>query len=258
MEKLRQPRALAQTIAELLCSSDYLINSPYPEGENIKIADWLYLAAGIEGIIFDRAHLLSDFGYCRGADNYELDRDQLLTSTLSELTRFLFCWGALESIIDQVDPPPHPSRKGKINAGCYLIQLHYKNNPPYGVDTAREALIVSLQEWNAPEELNQRFNRLSEFGNAAIVLHGIYGLRNELAHGSLNFPTLLDHTGIVETIKLCSLLTLITVQMLLAASLPGLHFNSSGISGVPYIDCDFQELLQHLHLVEHAWPENLP
>lgn len=257
MSIFREPQELAGSLGELLSSNDYLGNSPFSEEDNLRIADWLYIAAGLKSVLLDRARLLPGFGYYRGADHFELARDDLLTIAVSELTRFLFCWGALETTVDLINPPPDTDRRGKINAACSLIRKHFGDSPVAGVSEVLEALRRSLQTWHAPDDLLIRFNRTTEYGLAAVGLHAVYGLRNHLVHGSLRFPELPEQAGIVESIRLGMSLTLVSLQTLFAAAFPDLQCTPSLVSGVPFDECDFQLILRYLHLKEDAWPQEL-
>lgn len=257
MAELREPRDLAASLGDLFNSGDYIYECSFSDEDSARIADWLYLAAGLESVYLDRARFLPDFGFCRGADSYELARDELLIGTTSELTRFLFCWCALEALVELIRPPLVPNRPGKINFACQLIRSQFGDIPVAGVESALASLRSSLAGWNASSKLLARLERVSEYGKSAVALHGIYELRNELAHGSLRLPTLPEQTAIVKSIRLSSLLTLVSVQMLLIANKPDVHCTISLVSGVPFLDCDVQTVLRHLHLLDRDWPEGV-
>ena len=75
---------------------------------------------------------------------------KLLNETTSELTRFPFCWGALESLVELLKPPQDPERPVKVNSACYLIRSRFGDSPIQGVV---DALARLNNSW-APLEMH--------------------------------------------------------------------------------------------------------
>jgi len=238
---------IASAIAELVGSSTFIANAPWSDGDSAQVADWLHLAAGVENVGLDRARKLDDFGFCRGADQWELARDAALAVSVTELARFLFVWGGLETAISAIDPPVDLARPGKINAACQLIRGTYGDSPLRGVTSLLASLEKDADQWGG-DSVGARFGRLAEYGRSAIGLHVVYGLRNRLAHGSLRLPGHEEGEAVARTIQTCSTLTLLSLQMLLSAALR--RQETFDVWSLEFGECDVHFLLNNLHLHE--------
>ncbi|WP_213580318.1 hypothetical protein [Paenibacillus lautus] len=158
------------------------------------------------------------YGWCGYADDHTDKRDLLLKRYVTEVGIFNFIWGALEAIIDIIEPPAVPHVRGKINKTCNFINLHFHNKLPYYLD-----LLHLLHECFSQtfSNLKQVFSLKPYINISGVALFAIYKVRNRLAHGVLQIPDLIDIDGIIEEnkqiklIQLCSRLILLTIQMLI-------------------------------------------
>jgi hypothetical protein len=152
--------------------------------------EWLNIASGIKKIEFDISRFDTSYGYCSNADQWHGAREELLEKYITELTRFSYVWGALESLIDDLNPPSAPDR-GKINAICYYI----KNRLEFSdIINQYTNLLTKLKETLEPTDVREsnileRFQKIPEYiSQHGIGLFVIYKLRNQFAHGSISFP----------------------------------------------------------------------
>ena len=185
-----------------------------------KLHEWLTAASGIVSVRFDTIRYDDSHGWCAPADEFNSARDVLLQQYVTELTRFTYCWTALESMVDVIDLPT-AAQRGKINSACYYIQQHSPNDN--GVVYYRHVLHDFRQMLGECGEVDiyKRF-RYPEFVSIrSLALYVIYYVRNSFAHGTLyvpipdseNQPT----SPYVPLIQLASRLTLMSIQHLLAA-----------------------------------------
>jgi hypothetical protein len=176
----------------------------------LQSADWLLIAAGVTHIEFDRAKLDPQFGYCRGADDFELRRDELHARFLLDLARFTYSWGALESIISIIKP--YGMKKGKIAAACRYINTHFDPSPGVPLfDILTEKLKTLYDESNVSK-------KVAEYGAYGAPLKVVYEKRNEFAHGALHFPVPEEgnssHSDITH-IRVSTTIVLLSIQMLM-------------------------------------------
>lgn len=188
-----------------------------------NLGDWLTVASGIVSVRFNSIRFDDNFGWCSSADEFNQAREQLFQQCVSELTRFTYCWGALECAIDIVDPIRAP-QPGKINNAAYYIGNRSPQDrgfPLYSdvLGRFRQILIDEL-----PEEKNilSRFEAPPFVPFRALGMYVIYCFRNQFAHGALDFP-LPDpenqpNNPYTQLIPLASRLVLLSIQHLLAAT----------------------------------------
>lgn len=190
-------------------------------GEMYQMSEWLRIAAGIKSVDLDLIRFDDQFGWCSGADRYELARQDILRKHVTSMAVFLFVWGALEAAVEAISPPPHPdkSRQGKINSACHYISKYFKTDltiRPY-----REVLcqFTGLLSRSASfQRLAADLNLPTHMGEEGFGLFIVYKLRNEFAHGDTIFPVPDDeHRPISEDptiVKLATRIVLLSIQML--------------------------------------------
>lgn len=209
---------LDEHIAELchvITASDYC-------GEWIRVYEWLHIAGSIESISLDTIKNNQTFGWCRGSDEYDIARDELMQTFVRELSVFNFIWGSLESAIDLVKPKKQPNKnnKEKIGDTCYLLGKNY--SPHSIIKYLREECELfekQSKECFGFEKVQKRITKVDDFGVAGVGLYAVYELRNLFAHGSMTFP---EPDGNNEPISPynsmvnhASRIVLITIQMLM-------------------------------------------
>lgn len=198
-------------LVEILSASEL-----FYEWENV--AEWLRLAASIKNVEIDIIQFDQGFGYCSSADQYSMAREELMRRFVSELSRFNFVWGGLESCLNNIKPPKHPdnSKRGKISNACYYLKKYFELKPLpscLGEELSAFRLAASLCFG-----YEKRFDRSR---GAGCGLFTVYELRNLFAHGSLRFPEpdnenqpISDHQDMVSH---ATRIVLLSTQMLLLA-----------------------------------------
>lgn len=191
--------------------------------EWFNVADWLLLAASIESVVVCAGKHDSAWGFCEAASEFENAYAELREGFVDRLTVFMFVWSALEAAIDVIDPPPDPAARGKIRAACrYLYEQCTDGEFLLGLsDTVAEFKRLA----HSCEGLQKAARRLDEVevGPAGAGLYAVYELRNQFAHGSLNFPMpdeenrpIGPHQTLIET---ATRIVLLELQMLLLVTL---------------------------------------
>jgi hypothetical protein len=208
--------------------TDVLVESThYYEWE--ETAEWLLLAGSIKSVLVDIIQYDGGFGFCSDADEFTCSKEDLLERLVTDLTRFNYVWGAIESAINTIKPPKHPqkNKSGKIRDACYLLNNYFNNREPVlFLKESIDDFIGASQSCFGYEKVQSRYSEVNEFGVLAIGLYCVYELRNSFAHGSLSFPTpdeenrpISEHSSMVIA---ATRVALITLQMLLLA-----HYNES-------------------------------
>ena len=217
-----------------------------------KLTEWLTAASGIVSVRFDTIRYDDSHGWCGPADEFNSARDALLQHYVTELTRFTYCWTALESTVDVIDPPRAPQR-GKINRACYYIQQHSPDDN--GVIYYRHVLhdfrqmLVDCGEVDA----HKRFRSPTFVSIRSLALYVIYHVRNSFAHGTLHLPIPDSEnqpkSPYVPLIQLASRLTLMSIQHLLAAAHEThVHTWEAIPDDGPEIEHEFHAFLASLHV----------
>lgn len=187
----------------------------------MDVKEWLRVASGIGTVTLDTRQFDVYIGWCRFADEFMEARDRLLQDYVTELTRFTYCWAALECAVDAIAPPPAPLR-GKINnACCYIAENSHSTK---GVRYYTELLYDFRQRLVECQELRvlRRFESPSFVSINSQALYVIYGVRNQFAHAELALP-LPDsdnqpQSPYIPLVQLASRLTLMSIQHLVGAA----------------------------------------
>ena len=221
--------------------------------------DWLNVAAGIVKVDFDVIRHDKDFGYCGSADDWHGAREESLQKYITEFTRFTYVWGALESLIADINTPPAPV-KGNINSICQYMKNNLKADDiitPYEQLLGDLINILISSDVNEPKILD-RFKGADHVSIHGTGLYVIYKLRNLFAHGVIRFP-LPDEDNkstskYPDLVYISSRIVLLSLQMIWLA-----YYKDSDLRSRIYWDCypedeenDYEycinEILKNLHL----------
>lgn len=187
----------------------------------LVLSEWLRVAASIKNVDVDWIRFETDFGWCSGADHYELAREQILRRFVTNLTVFMYTWGALEAAIEAISPPPHPdkSKRGKISNACHYICAYFRNRltiTPYLEFVGQFYGLASKSP--SYEELMDQSTMRNDIGPEGFGLFAVYKLRNKFAHGDMFFPApdaenrpISDAPSVVEC---ATRIVLLSIQML--------------------------------------------
>jgi hypothetical protein len=217
-------------------------------------SEWLQTAASVKNVEVDMLQYDLDFGYCSGADEYQMAREKLLTTFVTQLTIFSFVWGGLEAAIEEMGLPDHPQDRGKINSACNSITTAFRGRTPISpyLDELTEfrTMVARCRGYNS---VNDRFISLPHLDYSSVGLYAVYKLRNLFAHGSLSFPVPDGEnrpiSGHGELLTHATRIVLLSLQMLFSA-----FFQNQG-NTVPFAwspddeeqECELLPLLRVLH-----------
>lgn len=190
------------------------------------VCEWLQVAASVEAVALNTSRFKSSYGWCSSADEYDDAREELLRRFVHEYSIFSFIWGAIESALTLISPPKHPikSKRGKIRDAAYYLRTAFEARAEVtGLTQEVTHFCEAARSCLGPKAVDARLAELSEFGAAGIGLYVVYELRNQFAHGAINFPEpdeenrpISDHQSMVSH---ASRVVLLQLQMLLLAHL---------------------------------------
>jgi hypothetical protein len=153
--------------------------------------DWLEIASAIKNVDIDLTRFDNAFGWCSDADHYQLARQTILKSHITNLTVFFYVWGALEATIDSLSLTPHPdkSKQGKVNSACHAISTYFDGRmtiAPYHQFVGRfSQLVINSDSY---KQIASKLSLPAHIKPEAFGLYIVYKLRNEFAHGNTEFP----------------------------------------------------------------------
>lgn len=217
--------------------------------------EWLNVASGIKRVEFDVLRFNSCFGYCKNADEWDENREKLLESYITELTRFTYIWGALESLINDIGPPPAPER-GKINSICFYLRNELgltDSINPYSKLVNRLYDTLRLSEFNS--KVLKKIKKPDYISENGIGLFVVYKIRNLFAHGSLQFPQPDEENRPISDyptlIMLSSRIVLLSMQMIWLCFYKNLNLKSA-IHWEADFDGEYgiESILKKIHLMK--------
>jgi hypothetical protein len=217
--------------------------------------DWLRIAAGVERTDVNTAAHDESVMFCRGAWEYETDRSAVVSRFATELSRFLFTWGAVESVIAAIRPPRPASCSGSTSAAClYLLNSGEDGLLHYDCCVRQlKALSLNTSLVRDPEKM---FRTTETRGVPGVGLYVAGALRNRIAHGAPRIPDAIASSGPdtshAELVRTATRAILYSIQMLLAARLRG----TGAILHDPELadDGDACFVVRHLHLQDWGHP----
>jgi hypothetical protein len=190
------------------------------------VCEWLQVAASVEKVAVNTARFNSSYGWCSSADEYDDAREELLRRFVHEYSIFSFIWGAIESSLTLISPPKHPvkAKRGKIRDAAYYLRAAFETRAEVSGLTQEVSLFCeAARSCLGSTAVDGRLAELGEFGGAGIGLYVVYELRNQFAHGAIEFPEpdeenrpISDHESMVSH---ASRVALLQLQMLLLAYL---------------------------------------
>lgn len=108
--------------------AEYFQSKKYPH--YLDVANWFWMSSSINSVEFDGIRYDSAFMMCRPAYEYEIEKQDLHSKLMNELTRFLYVYSGFEALLNSLKLTKCPSKIGKINAALYHIKINYSRNYP--------------------------------------------------------------------------------------------------------------------------------
>jgi hypothetical protein len=229
-EAPEQPTRVLEEHCYLL--GDILSNSTLEESKRYgpewsHAGEWLHLAAGVRRVeiipdLFDLSGV-----YCGTVGDYQDARGKAISNYYTELTRFLFTWGAFETVVEAVRLPGW--RDGKIRAVGQFLARRFEPDKliHYGCAVSGLKQLISSQQHTLRIK-DSDFVADGSYGESGIGLRVVYKLRNSFSHGSIKFPEPQDWGGRprtdIKAARAATRIILFTIQMVLIT-----QFSSSGI-----------------------------
>ena len=197
--------------------------------DNIStVTDWLKLSSSIDSITVDTTKYDGSLAHCGKAWDYEEAKSELMSYLTTELVRFHFVWGALESLITEFVPVEKVERFGKINALCgFLKKSQLEDFLPNGYVKEYDHLIALMRKTNQYKNDIKFLESSAAINNpiknyidiSGIAVYSVYRIRNKFAHGLMKFPEPEGYSNDVELDKdlivVATRLVLMTIIILL-------------------------------------------
>lgn len=200
--------------------SEYFESKNYPF--YMDIADWFLMSSSINSVNFNRVRYDSAFTMCEPAYEYEIEKQNLHSKLMNELTKFLFVYSGFEALLNELALGSCPHNRGKINAAKFYIKDIYSTNYQ---SLKFYTKILSLQRKLISESTLKEHE--SHFSTDActdingVGLKVVYKLRNKLAHGDYIFPEPEDWSSDLplepEITQNSTRLILLSIQMIMLA-----------------------------------------
>lgn len=206
------------------------------------VASWLNLAACIHSINYDTSYFDIGADCCGMADEWGERQARLQQSVVTETTRFLYCWAALEAAVTHFVPANSRS-SGKIGRLCDFLKRHLKEEdfPAYYLGTLAYVDSRSKLEFGNTSIFKEKTSTLHSTALSEQGVRRVYKIRNQLAHGAFEIPIDSGNgdEGKLYDIKACSRIVLLTLHMLMVAKYPGdsieVYWKKHLLIGVPFI-----------------------
>ena len=224
---------LAYRIVQFLVSQYY--SQVYFDIYNIYLSnaiEWLDMCSGLEKVQIAPNKYDEGLLYCGNVWNYSVSKTELSSKLSTELVRFLFAWGALESLIKVMVSTKKIKKYGKINALCgYLKEHNLSNLLPAGYLNEYEHMIALLREsvgyedvlFDLKMETQTRFSHKEYVDISGIGVYVVSKIRNDFVHGQMQFPEPEEYSGEqssnVELIHTATRITLMTILTLLISEI---------------------------------------
>lgn len=227
---------LSELVSELSsCRGEHDRQITTRDGEVLDwsdVSEWLYIAASVRDVEIDTARFDPSIMLCGRALDFQVERSELLSELISQLTIFNFAWGALETTIKLIDPPRVPRalkpRSSLIDNAVFFLKKNHQpanSNRPiafYGQVVAN--LRQTLKALPYYGNLSQDFKLQPFMDVSGVGVHVVRKIRNKFAHGTFTLPLPSDKAGSdehfdIQLVMLSTRVIIMTIQMLLLAYL---------------------------------------
>lgn len=190
-------------------------------------ANWFSMAWAIKTIEYEEAKYFYDMDPYQVANGYTQATQKLRTNLMDDITRFLYIYMGLESLLNNLKLKKCPKEKGKIKAATFYIKKHNHLIPEIPFYQEHIDLLLELVDNSGLRDMKNLFSSEDCNCSRGIGLKVLYKLRNKLSHGNFEFPLdedLSEHMPLEPQItKLCSRLLLMSTQMIMIVKRNGLY-----------------------------------
>lgn len=217
------------------CIANYL--ATYYGYDYYGAIEWLNISSDLESVIITPNKFDDSLLYCGSAWDYEKSWCNLQSELNTELVRFHFAWGALESLIEDFVSAKKIDRYGKINALCEhlkasnaakLLPVCYLNEYEHLVSLLRDTGAYQKELKKLGLYTETRYGFKGHVDIAGIGIYVTYRVRNKFAHGAMRFPEPEEYSGEypceIELIEVATRIVLMTILMLLISDTKGHDF----------------------------------
>lgn len=235
--------------------------SEHPYEDHLA-APWFQLASGVMNVKYVSDVFDDDVIWCAPAIEYEQAKSKFHSNLITELTRFSFIWGGLESLLNECQLPKYfGGGDGKIKRLNYFLSKNYLSNYPipHGYTETVDFLKMLLNNTDGYEESVTYFIPDKNCSQEIVGIKAVYKIRNLFAHGALKFnePEEYHYSekhGLarpldIDIVQTSSRIVLLTLQMLLTL-LPD-HLNFIVTKQHEYLSdngVNAYQFLQNMHL----------
>lgn len=244
--------AVCVDLARVITDSEFLAADESHYFDWLQVSDWLLLSGGVMKVELVRESLDPEADmFCRGASEFEAERNELHSGLTLQLTKFSFIWGALENLIDIISPASAPNRRGKVNAACYYLKQYSGSSEQF---FSYDRFLKNLKDLIAI--IPYYHSLLNEFSpKAHVSTHGtglyvVYRIRNRFAHGAMALPLPEDDPETSPDkmlIHVSSHIVLLTMQMLISSYLRDYTFDVRPLGQEDCDETEVHEALKRLH-----------
>jgi hypothetical protein len=157
-----------------------------PYDSMLVVSEWLRVAAAIKNVDVDWIRFDTSFGWCSGADNHNLAKEQILQRFVTNLTVFMYTWGAVEAAIDTIIGK---TKRRKVIRACHYVSTYFRKHlmiAPYPELVSQFCVLASKSP--SYGELVGKIKSRTAVEPEGFGLFVVYKLRNEFAHGDMVFP----------------------------------------------------------------------
>lgn len=145
--------------------------------------DWLMIASSIKelDITWNRYDKTGQREWCRPSYESDISRENLIKVYVKELTIFNYIWGALEAFCNKFFTKTQIKKYGKVNCLRMFVNKNF-NLPLYFIECEKNIFYMCLKETLKKDIFSLKAKVYES------ELDIVYELRNQFAHGTLNFP----------------------------------------------------------------------
>jgi len=181
-----------------------------------RTSDWLSVSSGIVKIDYqwNRFDKTESSQWCRPAWEYDVAKSEIINVYVETLTIFNYIWGSFESLVMELFSKTEIKKFGKVNCVTKLIK-EKKYFPILDCSEIKKDFSIAINKIEF-----ETLKISDKFDINGVELQLVYKIRNDFAHGDMDFPEAMDYSysnpnNLIEIIDLSSKIVLLYIQALL-------------------------------------------